>query len=73
MRQYWRCAHQSTSGDTTEVKNGGSLSSAQGRRKAQGSSGERGKGGSEGGVCLSPFIGAEGAPGRGGRGSNVRC
>jgi hypothetical protein len=35
------------------------------RRKARGSSGERGKRGSEGRGCSSPFIRAEGAPGRG--------
>jgi hypothetical protein len=46
----------------TEVKNGGGLSSARGRRR--GSSGERGKRGGEGEGCSSHFIGAEGVLGR---------
>jgi hypothetical protein len=36
-------------------------------------SGQRGKGGSEGRGCSSPFIEAKGAPGRGGQGGNGRC
>jgi hypothetical protein len=39
---------------------------------ALGSSGERGKSGGEGRGCSSPFIGTEGAPGRGGWGGNDR-
>jgi hypothetical protein len=53
-------------GGATEVKNSSSLSSA------QGSSVERGKWGGEGQGCSSPFIRAEGAPGRGGRVGNRR-
>jgi hypothetical protein len=56
----------------TEAKNGDGFSSARGRRKARGSSGERGKRGGEGRGCSSPFIGAEGATGRGVRGGNER-
>jgi hypothetical protein len=44
----------------------------QGRRKARGRSGDRGKRGGEGRGCSSPFIGAEGATGRGVRGGNER-
>jgi hypothetical protein len=43
--------------DATEAKNGGGLSSARVRRKARGSSGERGKRGGEGRGFSSPFIG----------------
>jgi hypothetical protein len=57
-------------GDAMEAKNGDGLSSARGRRKARGSSGERGKRGGEIQGCSSPFIGAEGALGRGGLGGN---
>jgi hypothetical protein len=59
-------------GGATEAKNDGSLSSSRGPRKAGGSSGEREKRSSEGQGCSSPFIGAERAPGRGGRGGNDR-
>jgi hypothetical protein len=55
-----------------EAKNGSSLSVARGRRKPRGSSRERGKRGDEGRWCSSPFIGAEGAFGRGDQGSNGR-
>jgi hypothetical protein len=58
-------------GGVMEAKNGDSLSSARGQRKARGSSGGIRKRGSDGQGCSSPFIGAEGAPGRGGRGGNV--
>jgi hypothetical protein len=47
-------------GGVTEAKNGGGLSSTRGRRKARGSSGERGKRGGEGQGCSSPFIGSGG-------------
>jgi hypothetical protein len=54
-------------GSATEVKNGDGLSSAQVQRKVRGSSAKRGERGCEGRGCSSPFIGADGAPGRGGR------
>jgi hypothetical protein len=60
-------------GGAMEAKNGGGLSLPRGRRKARCSSGERGKRGGEGWGCSPPFIGAEGTPGRGGRGGNERC
>jgi hypothetical protein len=59
-------------GDATEVKNSSGLSSARGRRKVRGSSRERGKRSGEGRGCSSPFIGTDGALGRGGRGGNGR-
>jgi hypothetical protein len=49
------------------------MSLPRGRRKARCSSGEKGKRGGEGWGCSPPFIGAEGALGRGGRGGNERC
>jgi hypothetical protein len=51
-------------GDAMEAKNSDGLSSA------RGSSGERGKRGGQGWGCSSPFIGAKGAPRRGGQGGN---
>jgi hypothetical protein len=41
--QCHRGAHRSTSGGAMDAKNGGGWSSARGRKKARGSSGERGK------------------------------
>jgi hypothetical protein len=75
-RRCQRGTHGSTSGGgeaAIEAKNDGGWSSVRGRRKAQGSSGERRKRDGEGLGCLSPFIRVEGAPRRGCREGNRRC
>jgi hypothetical protein len=63
--RWWR-------GGVMEAKNGGGLSSARGRIRHEGARERGGEGAVRAGGALRPFIGAEGALGRGGRGGNGR-